>query len=50
MPLITVACLAYAAGLIAGFAPDHRITVLVAAVSAAAAIHGLLTANGMRSR
>ena len=46
MPLITVAFLAYAAGLIAGFAPDHRITVLVAAVSAGAAIHGLLARKG----
>ncbi|MGI8618641.1 MAG: DNA internalization-related competence protein ComEC/Rec2 [Gemmatimonadaceae bacterium] len=46
MPLIAAASLAYAAGLIAGFAPDHRITVIVAAVSAAAAIHGLLARKG----
>ena len=46
MPLIAVALLAYAAGLLAGFATDRRITVAIAVVSAAGTLFGLLRRNG----
>ncbi len=46
MPLITAACLAYAAGLIAGFASDSRVTVVAGFLAAAVGIHGLLARNG----
>lgn len=45
MPLIASACIAYAAGLMAGFAADHRITVVGAAISGCLAIYGLLARN-----
>src|SRR5687768_2784997 len=46
MPLITAAFLAYAAGLLAGFATDPRITVVTAAVSGATAIYAILSGRG----
>ncbi|MEO6332115.1 MAG: DNA internalization-related competence protein ComEC/Rec2 [Gemmatimonadaceae bacterium] len=46
MPLIAAACIAYAAGLLAGFASDRRVTVAVAAISAVVAVYGLLARKG----
>ncbi len=46
MPLIAIACLAYAAGLLAGFATDRRLTVAIAILSGATALFGLLRHNG----
>lgn len=46
MPLIASACIAYAAGLLAGFAQDHRIAVAGAAVAGTAALYGLLARSG----
>ncbi|MEX1187102.1 MAG: DNA internalization-related competence protein ComEC/Rec2 [Gemmatimonadaceae bacterium] len=46
MPLIAAACVAYAAGLLAGFATDRRITVIVAGLAAAAVLYGLLRRSG----
>ena len=43
MPLIASAFLAYAAGLLAGFASDHRITALAATLSGCAIAYALLS-------
>ncbi len=46
MPLVAAACIAYAAGLMAGFAADNRIAVAVALASGSALLAGLLWRNG----
>lgn len=46
MPLIASACLAYAAGLLAGFASDSRITVAVAVITGATGIYAVLARKG----
>ena len=46
MPLVASAFLAYAAGLIAGFSADTRLTVAAGAVAAAMGIHSLLARHG----
>ncbi|CAN5680317.1 DNA internalization-related competence protein ComEC/Rec2 [soil metagenome] len=46
MPLIASACIAYVAGLLAGFASDHRITIAVAVIAGTAAIYGALRRDG----
>ncbi|MEX0908555.1 MAG: DNA internalization-related competence protein ComEC/Rec2 [Gemmatimonadaceae bacterium] len=46
MPLIASAVLAYAAGLFAGFASDHRITALAAVLSGSGIVYALLARKG----
>ncbi|MGK2934186.1 MAG: DNA internalization-related competence protein ComEC/Rec2 [Gemmatimonadaceae bacterium] len=46
MPLIAVALLAYAAGLLSGFATDHRIAALAAVLSGSGIVYALLSRKG----